>query len=199
MAAHIEQQQQPWTITLRAKARNLDFKFKLLKNLPVCQLFRFSFHFKRRHYTLAIKSKPKSSFSLNRTSFKLKKFLRIFKKFQVQRSENKGIAKLLRSHKKTLCSVIVMGWSAVVYGGGLLRSFASGLCFWERLGMEICLVGLELCLLLMGFVYQFPPSPRFLGSVADPKKLSEEPHKENGDLRMRHIYDEIENTQTFIE
>ncbi|KAK6118199.1 hypothetical protein DH2020_047985 [Rehmannia glutinosa] len=91
-------QQQPWTLSLRAKAKNLDFKFKLSRILAVSKLFRFSVQFRVHPYSLQIKSKPKSSFSLNPKSLKLK-FLWIFKNFHFKCSKNKGIARSWFPHK----------------------------------------------------------------------------------------------------
>ncbi|KAL2250313.1 UNVERIFIED_CONTAM: putative serine/threonine-protein kinase PIX7 [Sesamum indicum] len=91
-------QQQPWTLSLRAKAKNLDFKLKASRMLPVCKLFRFSIQFKLHPYFLEIKSKPESSFSLKPKCLKLI-FLEIFKKFQNKRARNKGIVRSWLAHK----------------------------------------------------------------------------------------------------
>ncbi|XP_011095137.1 uncharacterized protein LOC105174662 [Sesamum indicum] len=94
-------QQQPWTLSLRAKAKNLDFKLKASRMLPVCKLFRFSIQFKLHPYFLEIKSKPESSFSLKPKCLKLI-FLEIFKKFQNKRARNKGIVRSWLAHKNYL-------------------------------------------------------------------------------------------------
>ncbi|KAL0375453.1 UNVERIFIED_CONTAM: hypothetical protein Sradi_3461000 [Sesamum radiatum] len=94
-------QQRSWTLTLGAKAKNLDFKFKASSVLPVCKLFRFSVQFKLHPYFLEIKSKPVSSFFLKSKSLKLK-FLEILKKFQSRRAKNKGIVRSWRAHKNYL-------------------------------------------------------------------------------------------------
>ncbi|KAK4418839.1 hypothetical protein Salat_2296700 [Sesamum alatum] len=132
-------QQQPWTLSLRAKAKNLDFKFKASRILPICKLFRFSIQFNLHPYFLDIKSKPEFSFSLKPKSLKLK-FLEIFKKFHSRRAKNKGIVRRWRAHK--LSYYLGKGflwkysWKALNYAApsGLLYQLSKvifdGICGW---------------------------------------------------------------------
>ncbi|PIN21378.1 hypothetical protein CDL12_05923 [Handroanthus impetiginosus] len=88
---HLEQQE-PWTLSFRAKSKNLDFKFSASKILPVCKLSRFSIQLKLHKYLFEIKSQPDSSFSFKPNSLK-QKFLQIFRIFQRKRIKNRGIVR----------------------------------------------------------------------------------------------------------
>ncbi|KAI3474288.1 hypothetical protein Pfo_029076 [Paulownia fortunei] len=128
---HVDQQQ-TWTLSLRAKAKNLDFKFKLSRILPVCKLFRFSIQFKLHPYILEIKSKPKSSFSLKPQSLKLK-FLRIFKNFHGKRSKNKGIVRSWCAHKNYFYGrrkSCIWLWVLLFAMVGCSYNYAAGQLFW---------------------------------------------------------------------
>ncbi|CAA0836205.1 Unknown protein [Striga hermonthica] len=139
--AHLDQRR-PWTITLRAKSKSLDLKFKLPKFLLVRKLLRFSLHLELHPYTLDIKSKPKSPLSLNSKTLKLK-FINMFKKFHSNRPRNKDIARIWFAHKNCrrrrrrkeyvvlgLLLLAVMGWAVVLQ---LVRVFGLGF-MWKCVG-----------------------------------------------------------------
>ncbi|KAL8517050.1 hypothetical protein ACS0TY_015326 [Phlomoides rotata] len=88
-----QQEQQPWTLSLRARAKNLDLKLKLSRIFfPLPKPTQFSIQFKLLSYALEIRSKPKSTFPLKPKLLK-RKFLQIFKIFHRERSRNNGIVR----------------------------------------------------------------------------------------------------------
>ncbi|XP_057804430.1 uncharacterized protein LOC131019835 [Salvia miltiorrhiza] len=85
---------QPWTLSIRARAKRFHFNLKYSKTFPICKLFRLSIRFKLRPFTFKFESKPGSAFSLKREC------LRIFKGFRRKRSGKKWIVKTWLSRRE---------------------------------------------------------------------------------------------------
>ncbi|KAL8526467.1 hypothetical protein ACS0TY_015606 [Phlomoides rotata] len=152
-----QQEQQPWTLSLRARAKNLDLKLKLSRIFfPLPKPTQFSIQFKLLSYALEIRSKPKSTFPLKPKLLK-RKFLQIFKIFHRERSRNNGIVRSWCAPKnnfngrRKVCIwlwllLFAVGWFTIMQ----LRYFLDGgRLIWKCLWMAWNYAASS------GFLYQF--------------------------------------------
>lgn len=99
-------QQQPWSVAVRAKSKNFYFSLKASRFLPLSKIFQVSVRFKLHPFHFKIKSEPHSSFSWKPKSLKRK----IFQIFRPKRTKRDGIVGTWCYRKCCVCvSVALVG------------------------------------------------------------------------------------------
>lgn len=93
MQAEKQQQQQTWKITVQAKAKNFNLKFKSTQIVPTWKFHRVSVLIKLRKIFLKVKlnSETTASVSRQRKATLKSKLLRIFKKIGIPRTKKRDL------------------------------------------------------------------------------------------------------------